>query len=135
MTDLEPKEVGGPIPPPIYTLSSIHSPEVHNHEPDPAKHIADHIMQLMKDELAKNPSIKIGKLIFHDINVSINYFFAGPMAEKIIYEETLKYQDNQALQSRILDSLPTNRLSTLYSHRKTLPGYNHGRLCVTFVLA
>ena len=64
MTHLEPKEVGGPVPPPIFTLSSIHSPEVHNHDPSDAKHIADHIMQVMKDELAKNPSIKIGKISF-----------------------------------------------------------------------
>ena len=61
VTQLEPKEAGGPVPPPIFTLSRIHSPEVHNHEPSDGKHIADHIMQVMKNELMKNPSTKIGK--------------------------------------------------------------------------
>ena len=58
VTHLEPKEVGGPAPPPIYTLSSIHSPEVHSHGPDDAKHIADHIMQVIKEEFMKDPSVK-----------------------------------------------------------------------------
>ena len=62
VTHLEPKEAGGPVPPPIYTLSSIHSPEVHSHGPDDAKHIADHIMQVIKEEFMKDPSVKPGKL-------------------------------------------------------------------------
>ena len=61
VTHLEPKEVGGPVPSPIYTLSSIHSPEVHSHGPDDAKHIADHIMQVIKEEFMKDPSVKPGK--------------------------------------------------------------------------
>ena len=126
VTYLEPKEAGGPVPAPIYTLSSIHSREVHNHEPDDAKHIADHIMQVIKEEYMKNPSAKPGKL--SSVFITFLFIFPGPMAERIIFKETQKYEDNEPLKTRILNSFPQNRLQTLYSMRKTLPGYIPGLL-------
>ena len=48
------------------------------------------------------------------------------MADRIILEETQKYQDNEPLNSRILKSFPTKLNQTLYSHRKTLLGYVSG---------
>ena len=58
----EPEEEGGPVPPPTFTLVSIHTPEWHNHVPDNSKHLADHIMQIMKNEITKNPCDRIGNI-------------------------------------------------------------------------
>ena len=60
VTHVEPEVEGGPVPPPILTLVQIHTPEMHSHCPDSSKFIADHIMQLMKNEITANPCNKIG---------------------------------------------------------------------------
>ena len=112
----------GPVPPPTYTLVSIHSPDWHSHVPDNSKHIADHIMQIMKDAITRNPCDRIGN-IFSDFGWMVIFsIFLGPMVEKVLLAESQKYEHNKPLKAKILNSFPANRLSTLYAHRKTITG-------------
>ena len=66
VTHPEPEVEGGPAPPPILTIVKIHTPEMHSHCPDNSKFIAEHIMQLMKNEITANPCNKIGKSFLFD---------------------------------------------------------------------
>ena len=54
-------ESDGPASPLVYTLTEIHSPSYHSHEPENTKFIANSIMQMMKDEITKNPCNRIGE--------------------------------------------------------------------------
>ena len=60
----EPDEEGGPEPPPVYTLTRVHTAEYHTHVPDRTKHIAQSILELMKSEVSRNPCAPIGMITF-----------------------------------------------------------------------
>ena len=70
----EPEE-GGPVPPPTLTLVSINSPEWHSHNPDSSKYLADHIMQIMKANITRNPCDRIGNIIFFFGRCNYCYIF------------------------------------------------------------
>lgn len=55
-----PEEEGGPVPPPVYRLERVHTPEFHNHTPDNTRNIARSIIGKMMEEITKNPCLKIG---------------------------------------------------------------------------
>ena len=126
----EPEE-GGPVPPPTLTLVSIHSPEWHSHNPDSSKYLADHIMQIMKDNITRNPCDRIGNIIFFSLgSVAIFTFLLGPMVERVFLQESQKWEHNKPLKAKILNSFPQSKLSTLYAHRKAITGNIPGWLWI-----
>ena len=68
MTIAEPDE-GGVVPPPVYTLTRVHTPEFHTHVPDKTKHLAQSILEKMKMEVTKNPCEPIGIITFSGCNL------------------------------------------------------------------
>ena len=54
--------------------------------------------------------------------LELELHFPGPMAKRVMLEETKVYDQNTALKREILNSFPPNYIQTLYSHRRKIIG-------------
>ena len=107
--------------PDVYTLVRIHTPEWHNHVPDNTGNICRSIIGKMMAEITKNPCAKIGMFNFY-LCLSLSFILSGPMAKRVMLEETKVFDHNKPLKREILNSFPLNYLQTLYSHRRKIIG-------------